>query len=53
MSLKDYDWDHYNFTKYEDVVEFDDMIHLNQTSRNLMGNKITDIVFRLYKQKCF
>ena len=53
MSLKNYDWDHYNFTKYEDVVEFDDAIHLKQTSRNLMGNKISDVVFRLYKQKCF
>ena len=44
---------HVNDPERYGVVEFDDAIHLKQTSRNLMGNKISDVVFRLYKQKCF
>ena len=46
------DWYHYDFSKYEKDVEFNDIIHITQPSRDFLGRQMADVVYDILNQNC-
>ena len=53
-SIKKFDnsWLHIDYTIYDSRVEFTDVVHITQPSRDLIANQITNELIKIYKKEC-